>query len=74
MLTFTSGEHAYFERLMKGIPNFDKSPPGRDEIPKRCRRCRAFRPETGGCRYGRCPGGTPGNGFYPSNPKRKDNE
>ena len=42
MITFTSGELEEFERLMKGVPNFDKRRVKQDAANGDCYRCDQF--------------------------------
>ena len=54
-MTLTSGGHAAFERMMRGIPLFDKSPLPLCDLDLSCTRCVHFCPDAMRCRFCRCP-------------------
>ena len=54
-MTFTSGGHAAFERMMRGVPLFDKSPLPLCDLDLSCTRCVHFCPDAMRCRFCRCP-------------------
>ncbi len=54
MTTFTSGELEEFERLMKGVPNFDKRRVKQDAANGDCYKCDQFDREARKCRFSFC--------------------
>ena len=49
---FTSGNHMYYEHLMKQVPNFDKRP--REIKGADCLSCEGFNKKNGKCRFCEC--------------------
>ena len=54
MITFTSGKLEEFERLMKGVPNFDKRRVEQDEANGDCYHCDQYDWEIRKCRFSFC--------------------
>ena len=54
-MMFTSGSHAEFEALMKGIPSYDKRPSNRELLHSQCRHCEKYDVIFHRCRYCHCP-------------------
>ncbi len=54
-MMFTSGSHAEFEALMKGIPSHDKHPLNRKLLHSQCKHCKKYDAVLHICRYCRCP-------------------
>ena len=54
MIRFTTGETEAFERLMQGVPNFDKRKVEPDAANGDCYRCDQFDREARKCRFSFC--------------------
>lgn len=55
-MTFTTGGHAAFERMMRAVPRFDRAPLRLCELDLSCTRCVHFCPDSRMCRFCSCLG------------------
>ena len=54
-MNFTDGEDVFYERLMKQVPHFDKSPMKPRDMELDCELCADYRPRLHRCKYAECP-------------------
>ena len=54
-MNFTTGEDVFYERLMKQVPNFDKTPADPEEMELDCELCVHYRKKLKKCRLNKCP-------------------